>query len=74
MGGPFGAGVQLLMASGARREEIFGASRDEFDIATRCLRLPAARSKSGKGRIIPLSPLAMGVVEKLPLSLAATGC
>ena len=66
MGGPFGAGVQLLMASGARREEIFGASRGELDREARCLRLPAARSKSGQGRIIPLSPLAMGVVDKLP--------
>ena len=66
MGGPFGAGVRLLMATGARREEIFGSSRAELDIATRCLRLPAARSKSGEGRIIALSPLAMGVVEKLP--------
>ena len=66
MGGPFGAGVQLLIATGARREEMFGASRGELDVAARCLRLPAARSKSGEGRIIALSPLAMGVVEKLP--------
>ena len=32
MGGPFGAGVQMLIATGARREEIFALERSELDL------------------------------------------
>ena len=66
MGGPFGAGVQMLIATGARREEIFALERTEVAIAAACIRLPAGRSKVNEPRVIPLSPLAMGVLDRLP--------
>jgi integrase len=66
LGGPFGAGVQMLIATGARRTEIFGATRGELDLAAKCLRLPAERSKVGTGRTIALSPLALDVIRGLP--------
>jgi integrase len=66
MGGPFGAGVHLLITTGARREEVFGSSRAELDVGARCLRLPAERTKSGECRTVPLNALALGVVRGLP--------
>ena len=64
MGGPFGAGVRLLIATGARREEVFGLRRAE--LGAMAIRLPAERSKNKEPRIIPLSPLALSVLAELP--------
>jgi integrase len=66
MGGPFGAGVQLLIATGARREEIFGLAYAEVDPEAACIRLPAARDKVNEARHIPLSRLALGILADLP--------
>jgi integrase len=68
IGGPFGAGIRLLIATGARREEIFGLRWSEIDgnDLAPVVRLPAERSKVGEARVIPLSPLAMQVIEGLP--------
>lgn len=77
LAGPFGAGVQLLIATGARREEIFAARWEEVDRAHACIRLPEARNKVKEPRIIPLSPLAMSVlarvVEAGPFMLSSRG-
>src|SRR3954447_25006875 len=43
MDGPFGAGIRLLITTGARREEIFGLRRDE--IAADAIHLTAERAK-----------------------------
>ena len=56
MGGPFGAGVQLLIVTGARREEVFALARAEIDREAACIRLPATRNKVNEPRVIPLSP------------------
>ena len=66
MGGPYGAGIRLLILTAARRGEIFRARRDELDLAGGRLLLPAARSKNGEARSIWLSPLALDLVEGLP--------
>jgi integrase len=66
LGAPFGAGVRLLAATGARREEIFAAGWAEVDEAAACLRLPASRNKVKEARVIPLSPLATAVLDGLP--------
>jgi integrase len=67
IGGPFGAGVQLLIATGARREEVFALTRPEIDREAACIRLPAARNKVNEARLIPLSKLALAVLEGLPV-------
>src|SRR4051794_2219494 len=51
--GPFGTGVRLLIATGARREEIFGAEWAEVEIEHACIGLTPARSKVKEPRAIP---------------------
>ena len=61
---PFGAIVQMLMLTGARRNEVAQMRRSEVvgDIWT----LPAARSKSGRANALPLPPAAMAILTSLP--------
>jgi integrase len=66
MGFPFGPAVQLLVLTAARREEIFGLSWREVDGNSAAIRLPAERAKTKEGRIIPLSPVALSVLDELP--------
>ncbi|MEM7042165.1 MAG: tyrosine-type recombinase/integrase, partial [Pseudomonadota bacterium] len=66
VGYPFGHGVQMLILTGARREEIFGLSWCEVDLDAACIRLPASRSKAKEGRTIPLSTPALELVENAP--------
>jgi integrase len=77
-GGVYGAGVKLLMLTGARREEIFGLTEGELDLAGAAIRLPASRTKVKEVRAIPLSPQAVLILEALPrlagpYLLSATG-
>ena len=64
IGGPFGAAIQLLILTGARREEI-GALR-WHEIADTTIRLAGARTKNGEAHTIPLSTAAMTVIEAAP--------
>ena len=64
IGYPFGNAVQMLILTGARREEIFSLSRTEIDGDV--IRLPAERSKVKEGRTIPLSPQALALLRDLP--------
>jgi integrase len=66
MGGPYGAGIRLLVLTAARRGEVFGARRDELDLAAGRLLLPAERSKTGEARSVWLCPLAAELVAGLP--------
>lgn len=64
LGGAYGAGIRLLICTGARLSEIFEARLSELQ--DNALRLPAARSKSGEGRAIWLPSPAQAVVSALP--------
>ena len=64
LGGAYGAGIRLLICTGARLSEIFEARLSELQDGA--LRLPAARSKSGEGRAIWLSASAQAIVGALP--------
>lgn len=64
---PYRAAVRLLLLTGARRDEIFGARRSEIDRAGAALVLPATRAKSGEGRRIHLSRQALAVIDELPV-------
>jgi integrase len=61
---PFGPLFQLLILTGARREEI-GALRWS-EIQGDKIELEGARTKNGKPHTIPLSTLAGELIEKLP--------
>ncbi len=56
--------LRFLLATGARRAEVGGLHKREIDTKARTWTLPAARSKNGKERIIPLSPLALAVLAE----------
>lgn len=66
IGYPFGSAVQILILTGARREEIFGLSWREVDLDASLVHLPAERSKANTGRTIPLSPQALDSLRSLP--------
>jgi integrase len=66
MAGPYGIGIRLLVLTGARREEIFGAGWDEYDPDGATVELPAARSKVKQQRSIMLTAGAVHLVESLP--------
>src|SRR6516162_3159981 len=58
---PFGPAIQLLILTGARRDEVGSLRWDE--IHSDEIRLPASRSKSGEARVIPLSTAAVKLIE-----------
>jgi integrase len=63
---PFGAAVQLLILTGARREEIGAMKWAEVDLAARGWTLPAARAKNGVEHVIPLSDAAIEILKSFP--------
>jgi integrase len=63
---PAGPLVQLLILTGARRDEARELQRREIDLAAGLWRLPADRSKNREGRVIPLSRQAVDLLSGLP--------
>jgi integrase len=64
MGGPYGGIVELLALTGQRREEVAGATWDEFDLDQRIWTLPKARTKNAKTHTIHLSGQAIAVLKR----------
>ena len=64
-GGLLGDAVKLLLLTGARRQEVLAARLDEIDAEAGLWRLPAARSKTGERRSVPLSSGACEVLDRL---------
>jgi integrase len=65
-GYPFGRMVQMLVLTGGRRDELREAPWSEFDLDGRLWKLPAARAKNGREHHVPLSPLAVEILQSLP--------
>jgi len=63
---PWGAGLKLLILTGARRSEVFQADRCEFDLTTRQWTIPAERAKNGLPHIVPLSDAAIAAIRSIP--------
>lgn len=63
---PWGAGIKLLILTGARREEVFEAEWREFDLAGREWLLPEERAKNGGALLLPLPPAAIEVLRAIP--------
>ena len=55
--------IRLLMATGQRRSEVLHARWEEFDLYENVWNLPAERSKNGEGNSIPLSTLALELLQ-----------
>lgn len=64
IGYPVGHIVQLLMLTAQRRGEVAGLVWPEIDGGA--WRLPDARAKRGQGHLVPLSSLAVGVIQSIP--------
>lgn len=58
--------IALLAATGARRGEVLGARWERVDVERRILTVPAAASKSGRTRHIPLSDAALRILAQVP--------
>jgi integrase len=65
--GDFGKIIQLLILTGARRQEIGGMRWPELDDNARTWTIPAARSKNGKAHALPLPPAAWDIIKSVPL-------
>jgi integrase len=64
LGWPYGPAFQLLILTGARREEIGQLRWSEIDGDT--IKLEGSRTKNSKAHNIPLSAAACAVLDKLP--------
>lgn len=66
MGYPFGAMVRLLILSGQRRSEIAELEVGWIDTEHRSVAIPAARYKTRRAHLFPLSAPAWAITETLP--------
>jgi integrase len=68
LGYPFGPMIQLLLLTAQRRDEVAGATREEFDLDSKTWVIPGRRTKNDREHRVFLSPLAIAIIEKLPAS------
>ena len=66
IGWPFGRIAQLLLLTGARRDEIAGARWSEIDLEAKTWTIAKERSKNGVAHEIPLSDAAIQIIKSLP--------
>lgn len=64
IGYPFGTIGKLLLATGQRREEVAGMGRREIEGSV--WTIPASRAKNDLLHMVPLPPLAFGVLADVP--------
>jgi integrase len=62
----FGRAVRLLILTGARRAEVGGMRWSELDLAKGTWSLPSERVKNGRQHTLPLTPLALSIIESVP--------
>lgn len=68
----YGNFYRLLLLTMQRRDEVAGITFDEIDKAAALWTIPGSRTKNGKPHLVPLSPLALAVIEDASLE-ADTG-
>ena len=66
IGFPFGPLTQLLLLTGARRDEVRCMTERELDLERQTWTIPAARSKNGVEHTVHLAPLALSVLASMP--------
>jgi integrase len=66
IGWPFGRLCQLLLLTGARREEVRAMQWREVDLEQAVWRLPKERTKNKRAHEIPLAPAAVEILRSLP--------
>ena len=66
MGWPFGQAFKLLLATGQRRDEVATMRWSDIDPQSRLWTLPRESTKSDRLHEVPLSPLAIEILEAVP--------
>jgi len=67
LGFPAANVIHLLIATGQRRGELTAMTWDQLDLeGERLWTLPAEQTKSGRGHLVPLSDLALTILNELP--------
>jgi integrase len=67
MGAPLGGFMMFALATGQRRGEIATMERSELDLEERLWAIPAEKAKNRRARLVPLSSLAIEILESLPI-------
>jgi integrase len=62
----YGKVIKLLILTGARRAEVGGMKWSEVDFERGTWSLPPARIKNARGHVLPLSALALHIIENVP--------
>jgi integrase len=62
----YGRIVRLLILTGQRRGEVAGMRWSEVDLDAAIWRLPTERTKNGRPHAVPLSPLAVEIIDAVP--------
>jgi integrase len=62
----FGRVVRLLILLGQRRTEVGGMTWSEIDLERGTWTIPAQRAKNGRAHTLPLSALALSVINSVP--------
>ncbi len=57
--------IRLLLLTGARRNEVFGATWNEFDLNQGYWKKPAGRVKTRRNTTVPLSNAALDLLQKM---------
>lgn len=65
LGFPFGPLIKLLIVTGQRREEVSGVGWEELNRLEAIWVLPAIRTKNGLPHLVPLSSLAVAILDDL---------
>jgi integrase len=66
VGWPFGPIAELLLLTGARRDEVASMEWRELDLTAGVWRLPKQRTKNKRAHEIPLAPAAVEILKNLP--------
>lgn len=62
---PFGPAFRLLLLTLQRRDEVFSADVEEFDLKSATWTIPGSRAKNGVAHIVPLAAAAIAEIEPL---------
>ena len=65
---PFGPLYRLLLLTGCRRGEWAGAKWSWVDVGASEFHIPSEAHKSGRGLIVPLSPVALAILDSMLLN------
>jgi integrase len=57
--------IKLLLLTGQRRTEVAGLRWSELDLDRSVWKLPASRTKNGREHLVPLSDLALEIIEQV---------